>query len=151
MFKWQPRRVPGKGVVNCTDTFTVDFWRAHSTHNGKGGVFRGPGSRMEEEVALSSPQELLHLVAGREEIAPFQPPTPDPSHLMPPRGWSMGKSQCGVQVGGLRFHKGVREARLNLNLVTLVDPAPQLHLLRSGRSRQPGCDSCFSSCIFTIG
>lgn len=39
----------------------------------------------------------------------------------------MGKSQCGVQVAGPRFHKGVREARLNLNLVTLVDPAPQLH------------------------
>lgn len=36
----------------------------------------GRASRMEEKVAMNSPQEVTHLVTGREEIIPFQVPTP---------------------------------------------------------------------------
>lgn len=126
LFKWQPRCVPGKWVVNGTETFTVDFWRAQSIYNGEGGVFKGPGSRMEEEVALSSPRELLPLVPGRRNRTL---PTPQPCLQPPkaPRGWSVGKSRTGYRREGEGSTGGVRKARLNLNPETLVDPAPQLH------------------------
>lgn len=56
-------------------------------------------SRMEEKFAMNSPQELTHLVIGREEIAPFQPPTPS-SQLANATTWVEHervpvKVQCG--------------------------------------------------------
>lgn len=35
----------------------------------------GPAYRMEKRVAVSSPQEVTHLIIGREEIMPSPAPT----------------------------------------------------------------------------
>lgn len=50
-------------------------------------------SKIEKRVAMYSPQEVTHLVTGKEEIIPFQPLLHDSNDLSPPRGWSTGKSQ----------------------------------------------------------